>query len=184
MNFPLLNTFQVEDSIVDFLNRKYDEFSSTNGLISSKDSNDTIYVSDTGVHTGNLCLWNDVEYRNFINTTLLNICSNKLDLDPKFVHIHFTHFFDYREGGQVKLHNHLTAEDFVLFIYTKTCSSGHTVFYLNHHPEYMHRTKVRLKPTRGFGSIFSSMLFHEAEYTNEPKRIFVVGIKVYLKSGD
>jgi len=184
MNFPLLNTFQVDDSIVNFLNKKFDQFSVEQELISSKESEDSIYVSETGVHTGNLCLWDDVEYRNFLYNELLDICSNKLNIDSKYVHIHFTHFFDYRDGGEVKLHNHLECEDFVLFIYTNTCLSGDTVFYLNHHPEYKHRTKIKLKPTSGLGAIFSSMLFHEAEFTRESKRIFVVGIKIYLKSGD
>lgn len=184
MNFPLLNTFEVDSDIVNFLNKKFNQFSTEQSLISSKESQDTIYVSETGVHTGNLCLWNDIEYKSFLNKKLLNICSEKLGLDSKFVHINFTHFFDYREGGQVKFHNHLESEDFVLFIYTNTCLSGNTVFYLNHHPDYKHRTKVKLKPTFGLGAIFSSMLFHEAEFTTEPKRIFVVGIKVYLKNGD
>lgn len=184
VNYPLLNTFQIDDSTVNFLNKKFDQFSEEQELISSKESEDSIYISETGVHTGNLCLWKDIEYKNFVKKDLLDICSSQLGLDTKNVHINFTHFFDYRTGGEVKLHNHLECEDFVLFIYTNTCNSGDTIFYLNHHPDYKHRTKVKLKPTFGLGAIFSSMIYHEAEFTNESKRIFVVGIKVYLTSGD
>jgi len=178
MDFPLLKTFQVDESTVNFLNKKLQQFSSQNKLISSKDSGDDIYVSETGVHTGNLCLWDDPEYQDFLSNDLLEMCSSQLNIDKKHISFKFNHFFDYREGGEVKLHNHVTNEDFVLFIYTNTCSSGHTVFHLNH---LFEKGKiVKLKPTFGLGAIFSSMLYHEAEYTNEPKKIFVVAINIDL----
>ena len=178
MKFPLLNTFQVDESIVSFLNRKFEQYSSSNSLVFPSKTNDPVYVSETGVHTKNMCLWDDDEYRNFLDNTLLEMCSKELELDKDKIDIHFTHFFDYRKGGLVNVHNHSAYEDYVMFIYTNTCSSGNTVFYLNW--EHKSRTKVKLKPTSGLAALFSSSLFHEAEYTSEPKRIFVVGIKINL----
>jgi hypothetical protein len=180
MDFPLLKTLEINENIVDFLDKKFYEFSLSNKLISAKESNDPVYISDTGVHTGNLCLWDDLEYKNFINTEILNLCSKQLNIDSKFINIHYTHFFDYRKGGKVNLHNHIFSEDFVLFVYMNTCSSGETVFYLNPDLSYKLNTQVKIKPTRGLGAVFSSMLFHEVEFTSEPKKIFVIGIKIYL----
>ncbi len=182
MDFPLLKTFNADESIVNFLNKKYEQLFSEGQIFETKNSNDTIYVTETGFHSGNLCLYEDKEYKNFLENDLLQICSNQLNIDPKQIIIHYTHFFDYNKGGHVKLHNHVKSEDFVLFVYLNTCSGGNTVFYLNHLPEYSHRTKVKLKPTGGLCSIFSSMLFHKAEFTDEAKRIFVVGIKVDLEN--
>jgi len=178
MKFPLLNTFQVDESIVSFLNRKFEQYSSSNSLVFPAKTNDPVYVSKTGIHTTNLCLWDDDEYKNFLDNTLLEMCSKELELDRDDIDIHFTHFFDYRKGGWVRPHKHSPFEDYVMFIYTNTCSSGHTVFYLN--PDHKDRTTVKLQPTSGLAAFFSSSLVHEAEYTSEPKRIFVVGIKINL----
>ena len=177
LNFPLLKTFQIKEETINFLNEKFEKYSLEQELFPAEN---VIYISNTGVHTTNLCEWNDEDYLCFMKDDLLDICSNQLNIDKRNIGIHFTHFFDYRKGGEVHLHNHINNEDYVMIIYVNTCSKGDTVFYLNHHPDYKHRTKVKLKPTKGLGSIFSSMLFHEAEFTDEPKRIFVVGIKIYL----
>ena len=177
VNFPLLKTFQIEEYLIDFLNEKFEKYSLEQKLFSAENS---IYISDTGVYTFNLCKWNDENYRSFIKDDLLGICSNQLNIDKENIDIHYTHFFDYRQGGKVEFHNHIDHEDYVMIVYVNTCSKGDTVFYLNHHPNYRHRTKIKIKPTKGLGSIFSSMLFHEAEFTEEPKRIFVVGIKIDL----
>jgi hypothetical protein len=179
MDFPLLRTFNVDDSIVDFLNRKYEQLFFEGKIIQTKDS---IYVTETGFNSSNLCFYEDIEYKHFLNNHLLQICSNELKIDSKKISINYTHYFDYNKGGYVKLHNHINSEDFVLFFYLNTCSGGNTVFYLNHLPQYSHRTKVKINPIRGHCAIFSSMLFHEAEFTDEAKRIFVVGIQVNLKN--
>ena len=73
-------------------------------------------------------------------------------------------------------HVHKYNEDFVLFIYLKTCKTGETVFYLNE--QYPERTLVSITPTENVGAIFSSLVMHEGKYTKEKKRIFVCGIKM------
>ena len=76
------------------------------------------------------------------------------------------------------LHNHWINEDFVMFIYLKTCSSGRTIFYLNDYSEESaKRTCVGIMPKKNLAAIFSSLIPHEGEFCNENKKIFVVGIK-------
>jgi len=176
MKFPLLNTFQVDESTVSFLNRKFEEYSNSHSLVFPSKENDNYFITPTGVHTQNMCAWNNDEYQDFLNTTLIPMCAKELGMGRENVKLRFTHFFDYREGGYVKPHTHCDCEDYVMFIYTKTCSSGHTIFYLN--PINPDKTKVQLKPTSGLCAFFAGTLLHEAAYTNEPKRIFVVGVKI------
>ena len=83
-------------------------------------------------------------------------------------------------GGYVKLHNHVHAEDFVVIIYLNTCNKGKTIFYLNHTNEFKERTKVEISPIKGNGVCFSSLVMHEAELTEESKKIFVLGVRVKL----
>ena len=89
---------------------------------------------------------------------------------------HYIHFLDYDKGGRMELHNHKEHEDFVLFIYLKTCQSGQTVFYLN--DLFPERTTISVTPKENLGAVFSAMVDHEGLYTKEHKRIFVCGIKM------
>ena len=178
IDFPLLKTFEVDSSFVNFLNKKFSDYIEENSITPASGP---IYLSETGGHTKNLVEWENEEYQTFLNTTLLDLISKQLNLNKSQVKIHYNHFFDYNEGGEVKIHNHSHSEDFVIFVYTKTCDSGHTVFYLNSKEEFRKRTVVRLKPTFGLCACFSSSLFHFAEYTDESKRIFVIGVRINLE---
>lgn len=180
MNFPLINTFQVGDRTIDFLNRKFDQYVSEQGLISAKASGDEVYVTDTGVFTNNMCLWEDEEFTRFVDW-LVDLFAEKLDVTRNAISIHFTHFFDYQQGGLVNVHEHTDSEDFVMIVYTNTSESGDTIFYLN--PKFKSRTHVSCKPTKGLAVLFSSMLQHEVKYTSDPKRIFVVGVRINTSGG-
>jgi len=155
MDFPLLKNIKVIPDTVEFLNRKFEQFSKEQTL----HSGDNIFVSKTGVHTGNLCNWKDQEFTTFLNKTLLDLCSQQLDLPKEKIYVHFTHFFDYGEGGEVRIHHHADSEDFVLFVYTNTCSEGCTIFYLNDRSK--DTTEVKIKPIYGEGVIFSSLVQHK-----------------------
>lgn len=178
IDFPLLRTFEVSSSIVDFLNRKYDEYKkdhkSSNNYTSF--SNERV---DSGYQTDNLLKWEDQEYKEFINTQLLEIISNQLLIPKRKLSYHWNHMLEYVDGGEMEYHNHFHNEDFVLFIYLSSCDTGNTVFHLNHYnEEYAKRTTIALKPKRNMGAIFSSLIVHKGEYTKENKKIYVVGIRV------
>jgi hypothetical protein len=86
---------------------------------------------------------------------------------------------EYIDGGEMGYHNHCHNEDFVFFIYLSSCNTGHTVFHLNgFNEEYAKRTIVSLKPQKNTGVLFSSLVMHKGEYTEENKKIYVVGIRV------
>ena len=177
MDFPLLRTFEVDSIFVDFLNKKFYDYVGEFGL----DYDFTAFKSNTGGHTKNLVYWENSEYQNFVTETLIDLVSNELILSRDRIQIHFSHFLDYNGDGWIETHNHVHAEDFVLFVYMNDCDTGHTVFYLNNEEEFRERTLTKIKPTSGLCALFSSSLFHSGDYTNESKRLFVVGIRVNLE---
>lgn len=178
LNFPLLKTFEVDSYITDFLNLKYEEYLQVNGLIPAENQ---IYISDTGGFTQNLLEWKDQEYLEFIQNDIHKIISNCLNLNPERFYFHYNHIFDYSKGGYVREHKHDHAEDYVCIFYLNTCDAGETVFFLNTYSESdKKRTSINIKPNKNSAVCFSSMLFHKANYTNEAKRIFVVGIKLLI----
>jgi hypothetical protein len=178
MDFPLLKTFEVDSKITKFLNKKFNQYSSShpnnpdNNFFSNEDYN-------SGYQTVNLLNWNDFEYQTFLKTELIDLISKKLNIKKHSLSYYWTHILDYQNGGMMGEHRHYHNEDFVLFIYLKTCSSGETVFYLNDFcEEYRKRTIVKLIPTENQAAIFSSLVLHEGLFTEENKRIFVAGIRV------
>jgi hypothetical protein len=178
MDFPLLKTFTVDDNIVEFLNQKFDYFSSSHEMNKGETSFNNKSI-ESGYQTGNLLYWEDLEYKKFLNNDLLELISKNLRLPKTNIEYFWTHILDYRDGGKMDPHKHWYNEDFVIFIYLKTCKSGQTVFYLNDYcAEYMERTSVELLPVSGCGAIFSGLVLHEGKFTEENKRIFVAGIKV------
>jgi len=178
MNFPLLKTFTVDDNIVKFLNQKFDYYSSSHQM----DEDETAFNNESiksGYQTSNLLYWEDLEYKNFLNNELLEIISRNLSINKNNIEYFWTHMLEYQHGGKMDSHKHSHNEDFVIFIYLKTCKSGQTVFYLNDHcEEYMERTSVELLPVSGLGAIFSSLVLHKGKFTKENKRIFVAGVRV------
>lgn len=176
VNYPLLKTFTVDSSITNFLNKKFDQYCESNILFPAENE---VYMSDTGKFTQNLLLWDDEEYQEFVKTILNDVISNTLSLNSKNFYIHFIHIFDYNKGGYVKEHKHDHAEDYVFIFYLNNCNTGKTIFFLNNFSEFdKKRTSIEINPIKNNGVCFSSMLMHKAEYTDNPKRIFVVGIKI------
>ena len=178
MNFPLLKTFEVDSKITKFLNKKFNQYSSSHPNIPDINCfNNQEYNS--GYQTQNLLDWNDSEYQTFLKTELIDLISEKLNLKKSSISYFFTHMLDYQNGGMMGEHTHYHNEDFVMFIYLKTCSSGETVFYLNDFcEEYRERTMVKLIPKENQAAIFSSLVLHKGLFTEENKRIFVAGIRV------
>jgi hypothetical protein len=181
INFPLLKTFEVDASITEFLNQKFEEYSSIN---SSNDNHHTAFTNESynsGYQTGNLLNWEDAEYQKFIKGELFDLVSENLCLDKNKIEYFWNHMLDYHVGGKMDYHRHDQNEDFVIFIYLKTCSSGDTVFYLNDYcQEYVDRTTVRITPKKNLGVCFSSIVLHKGEITEQNKRIFVCGIRINL----
>ena len=179
MNFPLLKTFDVSSSITSFLEKILIKYVNRVGW----DKRD-IYNSfdkNKGRQTWNLLEWDDEEFKNFTENELLDLISSHLEIDKSKVSYTWIHFLSYENGGSMELHKHWHNEDFVLFIYLKTCSSGRTIFYLNDfNEEHVIRTPVGILPKKNLAAIFSSLILHEGEFCNENKQIFVVGIKVNL----
>jgi len=179
MDFPLLRTFSVDDNIVRFLNKKFDYYY----CISPESSDKSNYFNNinikSGYQTDNLLNWSDSEYQNFLNTDLLEIISKNLGIGKNNIEYFWTHMLEYQNGGKMDAHRHFHNEDFVIFIYLKTCKTGETVFYLNDYcQEYKERTSIEILPVSGSGAIFSSLVLHEGKYTEENKRIFVAGVRI------
>lgn len=181
LNFPLLKTFEVSPLIIEFLNRKFDEYKKNHQSMEHHTEffNDDI---DSGYQTKNLLFWEDVEYKEFINTQLLELVSNQLLIPKNKITYYWNHMLEYIDGGEMGCHNHCHNEDFVLFIYLNTCNTGNTVFFLNDfNEEYSKRTSISLKPQKNIGAIFSSLVMHKGEYTEENKKIYVVGIRIDMQ---
>jgi hypothetical protein len=178
MDFPLLKTFEVDSKITKFLNIKFDQYSSSNpNNLDDNSFNNKEYNS--GYQTKNLLDWNDSEYQAFLKSDLVDLISDKLNLKKQSISYYWTHILDYQNGGMMGEHKHHHNEDFVMFIYLKTCYSGETIFYLNDfYEEYKKRTMVKLIPKENCAAIFSSLVLHEGLFTKENKRIFVAGIRV------
>jgi hypothetical protein len=175
MDFPLLKTFEVDPKITKFLNIKFNQYSTFH----PNNPDITFFDNNNGYQSKNLLDWNDSEYQTFLKTELIDLISEKLNLKKSSISYFFTHMLDYQNGGKMGEHRHYHNEDFVMFIYLKTCSSGETVFYLNDFcEEYRKRTTVKLVPKENQAAIFSSLVLHEGLFTKENKRIFVVGIRV------
>jgi hypothetical protein len=176
MNFPLLKTFDVSSSITSFLEKIFNRV----GLDNIPRNN--CFDQSCGYQTNNLLKWDDEEFKNFTENELLDLISSHLDIDKSKVLYTWIHFLSYKNGGSMELHKHWHNEDFVLFIYLKTCSSGRTIFYLNDfNEENLIRTPIGILPKKNLAAIFSSTLLHEGEFCNENKQIFVVGIKANVK---
>ncbi len=178
MDFPLFKTFKIDELTTNFLNKKYEDYSKSFDL---KSADGSIYVSKTGHYTQNLVDWDDKEYQKFARNELTKIISNNLKINNDQFSIHFSHFFDYNKGGFVAIHTHEDAEDFVLIFYLNDIKvGGETLFFLNRKKEFKERTFVKIKPTKSLVTCFSSMVPHSAEWTSEPKRIYVVGVRINL----
>lgn len=175
MNFPLLRTFEVSNLITYFLNQKVVEYK--NEYNSWDDVN--CFDTNNGYQSTNLLQWEDKDFLEFIRVELSAMVCNQLGVERDRFKYHFIHFLDYKNGGSMNYHKHWHNEDFVLFIYLKDCESGKTIFHLNDYDEdSSDRTLVELTPKKNLGAIFSSLVKHKGENTEEEKRIFVVGIKL------
>ena len=182
MNIPSLKTFQVESRITDFLNRKFEEYQKVFPPL------DMYYPDNSfkgeGYQTGNLLEWEDEEYDNFKRNELLNLTINLFEIDTPFrIQCFYNHMMEYGKGTSMVKHTHTHNEDFVMFIYLNDCDDGHTAFYLNDdEPEYKERTTVMVKPTKNTGVFFHAGIPHEGFPTYENKKIFVMGIRIDLRT--
>lgn len=173
MNFPLLKTFKVSSLVSYFLNRKLLEYRN------QYDSWDEGNFDKNRYQSNNLLHWDDEEFLEFVRDDLSEIVSNQLGVQKDRFKCHFVHFIDYESGGFMSSHKHSHSEDFVVFIYLKDCKGGKTVFYLNDYDEESsERTLIKLAPKKNLGAIFSSLVEHRGDITEDEKRIFVVGIKL------
>ena len=180
IDFPLLKTFHVESSTVDFLNLKFEQYK----IDHDSDDLQTFFNNKTqtsGYQTENLLDWNDDEYQNFLDSSLLEIISSNLNVPPNKIWYYWTHMLEYYDGGFLGVHNHKHNEDFVVFIYLNDCDDGETTFFLNDHcEEYRERTKIKIMPKKYLGACFSSLVMHQGEITTSNKKIFVAGVRVDL----
>ena len=169
-NFPLLKTIRVNPRMVNFLNRKFEQYKSVHP--SWEDDN---AFQDSGYQTPNLLEWEDEEYQNYIkNGPLKRLVNSHISCEWEY---RWNHVLDYDKGhGQMAVHNHAATEDFVVFIYLKTCKTGETVFYLNGWAPG--RTRFVILPKVGLGAVFAASTNHEGVYTGENKRLFVCGVKL------
>ena len=181
MNFPLLKTFNVSSSLTSFLEKKLTEYVNQEGWhIAPEGANE--FNQNNGYQTFNLLEWDDKNFKNFTQNELLDLISFNLEIDKSKISYNWIHFLSYENGGMMKHHKHWHAEDFVMFIYLKTCSSGRTIFYLNdYNEEFSERTHLGILPQKNLGAIFSSLILHQGEFCTENKKIFVVGIRVDLR---
>ena len=184
INYPLLKTFEVDSSIVNFLNVKLEEYKksypSTDDFL--EENAFTNKSKKSGYQTDNMLSWDDIDFINFCKNDLSKIIKSQFDNRIE-ISYYFIHMLEYENGGSMDYHTHMHNEDYVLFIYLETCKVGDTIFHLNYYnEEYAKRTEIKLKPKKCLGAIFSSMVLHKGEYTEENKKIFVVGIRIDTNS--
>ena len=177
MNFPLLKTFNVSSSITSFLDKKLIQYANQEGWDNT--STENCFDESRGYQSIILLKWDDDKFKNFTQNELLDLISSHLEIEKSKISYSWIHFLSYEDGGMMEPHKHWHKEDFVLFIYLKTCSSGRTIFFLNDFEEESAiRTHVGIMPKKNLAAIFSSMLLHEGEFCDENKKIFVSGIRV------
>lgn len=177
MNYPLLNSFNVDEEITEQLIKSYTLYKELNPMADKDKNNFSNNEKYSGYQTSNLLHWENNEFQSFLKNIFYNCVSKQLGTN--LFSYYWAHYLEYENGGSMDIHKHWHNEDFVLFIYLSTCSTGHTVFYLNdYNKEHMERTCVRIPPVKGTGACFSSLLAHEGEFTYESKKIFVVGIRL------
>ena len=178
LNYPLLKSVKVNNSLINFLNKKFDFYIQN---IKEQGQVDKAYNNfSNGFQTPNLLLWQDKEFKNFLNNEILNLLCKKFFFKKEQIKYKWVHMLEYESGGKMEAHRHMHNEDFVFFIYLNSCkSSGETVFYLNNFDENsLKRTKISVLPKKNLGLCFSSLLVHEGFESHEDKRIFVVGFRL------
>ena len=175
LNYPLLKSIEIDSSIISFLNKKLDYY-----IENVKDQQDDLNGFHKGFQTKNLLFWEDEEFKNFLNSEILNLLSEKLMFKKEKIKYKWTHMLEYAKGGKMDAHRHMHNEDFVFFIYLNSCeSSGETIFYLNDYDEdSKQRTKVPVLPQKNLGVCFSALVLHEGLATYDDKRIFVLGFRL------
>jgi len=184
IDYPLLRTFQVSDSIVEFLNKKIEEYKDSHES-SNEITEFSNYRWNSGFQSGNLLNWEDEEYREFLDNQILELISNHLSIPKSNLTYAWNNILEYIDGGKMGPHNHCHNEDFVIFIYLSTCNSGDTVFYLNNYDQNsIKRTTINIRPQKNKAAIFSSIIFHEGKFTDENKKIFVAGVKINSEGYD
>jgi len=180
IDYPLLKTFDVDSSIVDFLNKKFHQYKFDH----ESDNLQTFFNNQnqtSGYQTQNLLNWEDDEYQYFLDTSVLDIISSVLNIEKDRIWYWWTHMLEYSDGGFLGVHNHKHNEDFVVFIYLNDCDDGETTFFLNDDcEEYRERTKIKILPRKNLGACFSSLVMHQGEITTSNKRIFVAGVRIDL----
>lgn len=172
-NFPLFKTFEVSDTIVDFLN-------STLGWYRSANDNhhNPNFEGEDCFRTGNLVLWDDSEFNKFSDTALRELYSEHLGIEKDKFEFTWACMLDYGSGATMGLHKHMHNEDFGIVIYLNDCDDGQTDFFLNdYNMNSLMRTKISITPQKGFAACFSSMVFHEGSFSTQNKKMFVSGMK-------
>ena len=75
LNYPLLKSVKVDNSLTIFLNKKFDFYIQN---IKEQGQVDKAYNNfNNGFQTPNLLLWKDKEFKNFLNNEILNLLSKK-----------------------------------------------------------------------------------------------------------
>ena len=174
-NFPLLKTFDIDLKIVTFLDKKFEEYKIERYDHQIK----TFNHNGTGYRTGNLLVWENEEYKNFIKTTLTDIFSEQIGLNKENIELSWNHMIYYGSGGSMNLQKHSHNEDFALFIYLDSCSDGQTAFYLNdYNKESFLRSEFAVTPRKGLSACFSSLLLHQGLFSDQGKKMFIAGMRI------
>ena len=177
MNYPLLKNFKVDAEITNFLIKKYEEYRRTNNMSWQENTAFSNQDKNSGYQTPNMLDWDNNEFQSFLKDKFFAFVSNELGSNN--LSYFWAHYLEYEGGGSMDIHKHCHNEDFVLFVYLSTCQTGNTIFYLNDfNVEYMQRICVKVRPIKNTGTCFSSLLAHEGEFTEENKKIFVVGLRL------
>lgn len=102
-------------------------------------------------------------FYNYIDI-LISVCKSKLQNDLQLFYLHMV---DYKNGGEMKMHNHSHNEDYSFILYLNTCDDGETVLHIHN--------SISIRPEKNKVLMFSSKINHSANYSNK-KRILVGGL--------
>ena len=164
--YPGISILNVNNNIVNSFLR----------YIESRERNNNFPIYDCATINGNqtenlkyLIHNNTFEGKNLIK--IKKIIENHIS--TKFEY-HWIHAISYGPNGHQNKHVHNHNEECSFILYLNDCDDGETNFYVNE----SRNIQYKIKPEKGKLVVFSSSIPHDAQVTNQRKKLIVGGLKI------
>ena len=164
--YPGVSLLNVDDEIVNI----FDNY------INQRKNNRNFPIYDYATINGNQTenLINLIENGSIEGECLIkikNIIENHIT--AKFEY-HWAHAISYKIGGYQNKHTHDHNEECSFILYLNGCNNGETNFYVNP----TRNIQYKIKPEKGKLVVFSPSISHNADITDQEKKIIVGGLKI------